>query len=58
MGHGWNDVGGTRLPSNVAGYLVEFPVVVPEPSAAALSLTAAGLALLRRTRGTRRLRCR
>ena len=46
----WNDVNGTRIPSNVSGYLVEFPVPAPEPSAAALSLVAAW-ALLRRTRG-------
>lgn len=51
--HGWNDVSGTTVPSSVASYLVEFSVV-PEPSAAALSLTAAGLVLLRGTRGTRR----
>ena len=56
-GHGWNDVGGTRLPTSVSAYMVEFPAPVPEPSAAALSLCAGGVALLRRcrrTRGTRR----
>ena len=50
----WNDVNGMRLPSNVVGYLVEYEAVTPEPSSAALSLTLGGLALLRRTRGTRR----
>jgi len=50
----WNDVNGMRLPSNVAGYLVEYEAVTPEPSSAALSLALGALALLRRTRGTRR----
>lgn len=39
---------GLSQPSSIA------TVAVPEPAAAALSLTVAGLALLRRTRGTRR----
>ena len=50
----WNDVNGMRLPSNVVGYLVEYEAVTPEPSSAALSLALGALALLRRTRGTRR----
>jgi hypothetical protein len=52
MGGRWNDVNGTRLPSNVVGYLVEYEAVTPEPSSAALTLILGALAMRRRARGT------